>query len=86
MLSHGAVHFLRERFFDCSDGFSAYVCDMCHRLAIVCPVKNEFTTEVIYRCYRCSNFVNFTKIDIPYASKLFFQELECMGFSTEFKT
>ena len=86
MLAHGAVHFLRERFFDCSDSFSAYVCDFCHRFAIVCPFANKNTNEVIYRCYKCENFVKFTKIDIPYASKLFFQELECMGIQTEFHT
>lgn len=86
MLSHGAVSFLRERFYDSSDAFSVYTCDYCHRLAIVCPVKNKHTSEVIYRCYKCTNFVKFTKVDMAYATKLFYQELEAMAITTEFHT
>ena len=85
-LSHGATHFLRERLFDCSDAYSAYVCDICHKLAVVCPNPNKFTKEPIYKCYKCDNFVLFSKIDIPYASKLFFQELESMAMNIEFHT
>lgn len=85
-LSQGVSHFLRERLYDCSDPYSVYVCDYCHRIAIVCPQPNSFTKEPIYRCYKCSNFTKFTKVDIPYSSKLFFQELECMGIGTEFHT
>jgi len=85
-LSQGVSHFLRERLFDCSDPYSVYICDFCHRMAIVCPKPNSFSKEPIYRCYKCSNFTNFTKVDIPYSSKLFFQEMECMGIGTEFHT
>jgi DNA-directed RNA polymerase II subunit RPB2 len=85
-LSHGATHFLRERMYDCSDPFSIWVCDTCHKSAVVCPVSNEFTENPIYKCHKCKNMVNFSKIDIPYATKTFFQEIESFGVDVKIIT
>jgi DNA-directed RNA polymerase II subunit RPB2 len=85
-LSHGATHFLRERMYDCSDPFSIWICDSCHKGAVVCPTSNEFTENPIYKCQKCTNTVRFSKIDIPYATKTFFQEVESFGIDVKFIT
>ncbi len=79
LLAHGAPNFLNERLSHCSDGFSAYVCDLC---GLIAPFSDEPTTpdiEIKRCCKPCGNFTRFSKISIPYASKLLFQELMSMG-------
>jgi DNA-directed RNA polymerase II subunit RPB2 len=73
LLSHGASGFLKERIFECSDMYSAYVCNQCGLLATVNPHKN------IYLCNSCGNTNNFSKINLPFASKLLWQELYSLG-------
>ena len=85
-LSHGATHFLRERMYDCSDPFSIWICDSCHKGAIVCQKPNEFTETPIYKCQKCKQSAQFSKIDIPYATKTFFQEIESFGIDVKLIT
>ena len=72
MLCHGAAAFTKERLMDVSDPFQTGVCKTCGTLAIV----NE--DEGIYSCGTCGNKTEFIQKTLPYAMKLWMQELEAM--------
>jgi DNA-directed RNA polymerase II subunit RPB2 len=72
MLSHGAAAFTKERLMDVSDPFPTGICKTCGTLAIV----NE--QEGIYACGVCAGKTEFVTKTIPYAMKLWVQELEAM--------
>lgn len=72
MLCHGAAAFTKERLMDVSDPFETDICKTCGTLAIV----NE--NESIYACGTCGNKTEFIRKTIPYAMKLWMQELEAM--------
>jgi len=72
MLSHGISVFTKERLMDVSDPFKTGLCKTCGTLAIVNPV------EGIYSCGACGNKTDFIMKTIPYAMKLWMQELEAM--------
>jgi DNA-directed RNA polymerase II subunit RPB2 len=73
ILSHGAVQFLKERTFDCSDKYLVYVCKECGIIAQANPSKN------LFRCSFCKNQSSFAQVQIPYASKLLMQEIMSMS-------
>ena len=56
-----------------SDNFQCYVCKACGLLGQVNPRAG------IYRCTSCENTTDFAQIRVPYAYKLFLQELESMS-------
>ena len=72
MISHGVSAFTKERLMDVSDPFETGICKTCGTLAIVNPV------EGIYLCGTCGNKTDFVEKTIPYAMKLWMQELEAM--------
>lgn len=72
MLSHGAAMFTKERLMDVSDPFTTGFCKSCGTLAVVNPKEN------IYSCGPCGNKTEFEMKTIPYAVKLWSQELEAM--------
>jgi DNA-directed RNA polymerase II subunit RPB2 len=78
--AHGISEFTKERLVECSDGFPCYVCRQCGLLAIANPKEN------VWACRGCSNTTQFSKVQIPYASKLFVQELESMCISSRMVT
>lgn len=78
--SHGVAEFTKERFVECSDGFNTWVCNDCGLLGIVNPKQD------IWLCRGCQNTTNFSNVQIPYASKLFIQELESMCISSRMIT
>ncbi len=73
LLAHGASKFLWEKLFVCSDEFYTWVCNKCGLIATVNEEKQEAC------CNLCKNYMDFSKVAIPYAAKLFFMELESMG-------
>lgn len=73
LLAHGASRFLWEKLFVCSDEFYTWVCNKCGLIATVNEEKQEAC------CNPCKNYMDFSKVAIPYACKLFFMELESMG-------
>jgi DNA-directed RNA polymerase II subunit RPB2 len=75
MLSHGAAVFTKERLMDVSDPFETGICRECGCLAIY----NEKDSH--YECRSCGNRANFENKTIPYALKLWIQELEAMHIS-----
>jgi DNA-directed RNA polymerase II subunit RPB2 len=72
MLSHGASVFTKERLMDVSDPFNTGFCKGCGTLAVVNPAEN------IYHCGTCGVQTQFEMKTIPYAVKLWSQELEAM--------
>lgn len=72
MLSHGAAMFTKERLMDVSDPFNTGFCKTCGTLAVM------NTEENIYICGSCSSKTTFQQKTIPYAVKLWSQELEAM--------
>lgn len=73
IISHGAGHFIMEKFRDDSDGFDIYVCRTCGKT----PVVNE--QENIAICNTCQSAKmdsDIVKVRSTWATKTFFQELE----------
>lgn len=80
LMAHGISGFLKERIFECSDEFYVYVCNDCGNIAIA----NE--EENIYDCKLCGNKLRFSKINMPYATKLLFYELNGMSIQPKIFT
>ncbi len=74
ILSHGAACFLKETLQDRSDNYRLHICKLC---GLVCMVNKE---KDICFCKNCKNKdFSYLEARVPYAFKLFVQELETMG-------
>jgi len=73
MVAHGASEFLKEIMMEKSDNFQCFVCKSCGLLGQVNPRAG------IYKCTSCDAVTDFCQIRVPYAYKLFLQELESMS-------
>jgi len=73
MVSHGAARFTRGRMYDASDKYSVFVCKKC---GIIASYNDQMH---IHHCRTCDNRVDFSYVEIPYACKLLFQELNTMN-------
>lgn len=76
IVSHGAGHFLMEKFRNDSDGFVIYLCRNCKRI----PNVNE--EENVYDCRTCKKTgraPDICKVNSCWSTKLFIQELESIG-------
>jgi len=80
MISHGSSYFLKERMLDVSDKYSVYLCNTCNL------ISTGNLEENIFECKKCNNYSTFTKVYIPYACKLLFQELMCMSIAPRMLT
>jgi DNA-directed RNA polymerase II subunit RPB2 len=76
MIAHGASAFLKERMMEASDNFEVHVCKGCGLIGVANREKN------IWHCTGCGNTTEFSQVRIPYAYKLFLQELESMNISS----
>lgn len=76
MVTHGASEFLKEIMMEKSDNFQCYVCKSCGLIGLVNPKAG------IYKCMTCDNSADFSTVRVPYAYKLFLQELESMSISS----
>lgn len=72
-IAHGASRFTRGRLYDCSDKYQVHVCRECGMIAIYNDAVG------IHMCKTCDNRVDFAHVEIPYACKLLFQELQTMN-------
>ena len=84
LISHGATRFCKERLFDVSDKYQVNVCKKCGMIA-ACndgDNNNKFYTNsdfTIHSCRTCGNKTDFALVDMPYANKLLFQELQTIN-------
>jgi DNA-directed RNA polymerase II subunit RPB2 len=76
MIAHGASAFLKERMMEASDNFEVHVCKGCGLIGVANKARN------IWNCTGCGNNTDFSQVRIPYAYKLFLQELESMNISS----
>ena len=75
MISHGASRFTKGRIYDASDKYSIYVCKKCGLTA-------SYNDQMhIHLCHVCDNRTDFAYVEIPYACKLLFQELNTMNIA-----
>ena len=75
MVSHGAARFTRGRMYDASDKYSVYICKKCGLIA-------SYNDKMhIHLCHTCGNRSDFAYVEIPYACKLLFQELNTMNIA-----
>lgn len=94
ILSHGMSNFLRDRFYNCADKFEIYVCNNCGIQSIYNDGsaskkgsgregdggKNRYGSDMnIHLCKTCNNTTDFSKVQIPFACKLLFQELQAIN-------
>jgi intein/homing endonuclease len=80
MVSHGASRFTRGRMYDASDKYSVHVCKKCGLIA-------SYNDKMhIHHCRTCDNRVDFSYVEIPYACKLLFQELNTMNIAPRIMT
>jgi DNA-directed RNA polymerase II subunit RPB2 len=78
--AHGIAYYMQDKYINCSDKYFVYTCDICGLIANVNIEKN------IAECKKCFNKSNFSKVSLPYASKLLFYEIGSMGITTRFRT
>lgn len=80
VVAHGMAEFTKERLMECSDSFTCYSCKDCGLLGIANAEQN------IWACRGCDNTTSFSKLSIPYATKLLLQELETMSIASRLIT
>ncbi len=73
MISHGASNFTRDRMYHTSDAYQVHTCRKCGMIA---AYNNKLH---IHSCRTCDNRTDFAHVEIPYACKLLFQELQTMN-------
>ena len=75
MVSHGAARFTRGRMYDASDSYQVHLCKKCGLIA-------SYNDKMhIHLCHTCGNRTDFAYVEIPYACKLLFQELNTMNIA-----
>lgn len=80
MVSHGASRFTRGRMYDASDKYSVNICKKCGLIA-------SYNDKMhIHHCRTCDNRTDFSYVEIPYACKLLFQELNTMNVAPRIMT
>ena len=83
LISHGATRFCKERLFDVSDKYKVHICKKCGMMATYNDgQRNNFYSKsdfTIYHCRTCDNKTDFSLVEMPYANKLLFQELQTIN-------
>ena len=87
MIAHGMSKFCRERLYDVSDKYSAYVCRKCGMIAAYNDGSQKSTIHnretgadfSVHLCNTCHNMTDFARVEIPYAYKLMSQELQTIN-------
>ena len=67
--------------FDTADKYFVHICKKTGMIAPVNPSKDIYKS-----LYGNTNTTDFVKVQIPYATKLFIQELMTMGITTRLYT
>lgn len=71
LIAHGASNFLQDRLFFNSDFYRVHVCEVCGLFAQA-DLKNQ---HFLCKCQKPYNRTKIAQVFIPYACKLFIQEL-----------
>jgi len=74
LLAHGAANLIKDRFLYNSDPFRVHVCKLCGSFC-----QSDLDTQrFLCKCTKDGNTTEIAQVMIPYACKLFFQELMSM--------
>jgi DNA-directed RNA polymerase beta subunit len=85
LIGHGTSALCIDRLLNASDKYYMWCCKTCGRIATVntgegvnvfIPPQSMSYKKHIYLCRMCGNTTQFARVCVPYACKLFFQELE----------
>jgi DNA-directed RNA polymerase II subunit RPB2 len=95
LLAHGMSSFLRDRFYNCADKFEMFVCNRCGLNAVyndntVNSLANKggkYKSDKngkhdvlnVHLCKTCNNTTDFSRVQVPFACKLLFQELQAIN-------
>jgi len=89
VIAHGLSQFLKERMLETADQYYASICDICGFFAQRVKNRNSLqyiTSRDTYMCPNCKNSTDISKICIPYACKILFQELMGMNIAVKIRT
>jgi DNA-directed RNA polymerase II subunit RPB2 len=75
ILTHGASNIMKDRLFYNSDFYRIHVCKLC---GFICQVNLDDPPSFFCNCVKNGNTTEIAQVFIPYACKLFFQELVSM--------
>ena len=82
LTAHGAAHMLKDKLMDCSDKTTVFICGTCHHLAEPPPpVEFARIRGTLPFCRTCDSHNSAVRVEVPYAMKLLWQELEASGIS-----
>ncbi len=81
LCSHGAAFLLKDRMFYNSDPYRIHVCKLCGTICQADLDKQRF----LCKCIKGGNTTEVAQVYIPYACKLFFQELMAMSIIPRIK-
>ncbi len=81
LISHGATNMLKDRLFYNSDPYRIHVCKLCGMICQADLDKQHF----LCKCVKGGNTTEIAQVFIPYACKLFFQELMAMSIAPRIK-
>lgn len=88
VIAHGLSQFLKERMLETADQYYTMICDICGFFAQRIKNKNSLpyvTSRDTYMCPNCKNKTDISKICIPHACKIFFQELMAMNIAIKIR-
>jgi DNA-directed RNA polymerase II subunit RPB2 len=80
MVSHGASRFTKGRLYDASDKYHVHTCRKC---GLIAAYNDKMKIHI---CNVCDNRTDFAYVEIPYACKLLFQELQTMNIAPRIMT
>jgi DNA-directed RNA polymerase II subunit RPB2 len=81
IISHGAANMLKDRMFYNSDPYRVHVCKLC---GVICQADLD-RQRFLCKCVDGGNTTEVAQVFIPYACKLFFQELMAMSIIPRIK-
>jgi DNA-directed RNA polymerase beta subunit len=86
MLAYGAAANLHERLFTLSDFSQMHICQACERVANVIMRPAEGGSKMVHGpyCMFCRSAERIVCVNVPYGSKLLYQELFSMGICLKF--
>jgi DNA-directed RNA polymerase III subunit RPC2 len=87
LISYGAANLITERLMISSDQFDVHVCEQCGLLGYAATsAEHSSRGEMLNSwCQHCRSDEQMAQIQIPYACKLLFQELQSMNVTPKLK-
>lgn len=86
VVSHSATAIVQERTLYSADNFSVVICNTCGFIAEKkAPADILSITHQTHYCRYCDSHENIYPCKMPYASKLFFQEISALHLKPTFE-